>query len=72
MKLAYAHQIVWLKNTDDGPLIHEDQSVPGPVAEAISFAKSLAKEANFVMAQVLAENGRVIANIAPGGISRMN
>lgn len=41
-----------------------ERAVPGTFEQAVAFLKGLAEKADFVFGQVLAEDGKVLENVA--------
>lgn len=64
-------KIVWLHATpEDSHAQGEEER--GTIAAAFEFARNLSSKAQFLMGQVLGEDGKVIANVAPGGTLKEN
>lgn len=65
-------KVVWMTSTPEGVPALQEKSFTGTIAQAIAHVvDSLATEMGFLLGQVLGEDGRVAANIAPGGSLRV-
>ena len=59
---TFTQQIVWVSKTEATPDFNE-MTFKGTFAEALTYAKALASDAKFMMAQVLAFDGKVLATV---------
>jgi hypothetical protein len=64
--------ILWMsKDASEGIPALREKTLLGSIADAITHVTDvLAIELDFLMGQVLESDGRVVANIAPGGAVR--
>lgn len=61
-----ANKIVWVVDGNK-EIDFKETTVMGVLADAINYVVDLAKQAGFVLGQVLAIDGKVIATIGPNG-----
>ncbi len=61
-----ANKIVWVVDGNK-EMDFKETTVMGVLADAINYVVDLAKQAGFVLGQVLAIDGKVIATIGPNG-----
>ncbi|HDR9103381.1 hypothetical protein [Paraburkholderia sp. A3RO-2L] len=67
--MAIAHNIIWVNQpaASKGWPEFREQVFPGAFNEALDYMVSLAKNAGFKVGQVLAQDGKVLATVAPQG-----
>lgn len=68
-----ATKVVWMNSTlTSGPAQVEEEIVEGVLQDAVNFIRGIANEATFLLGQILAMDGRVVATVAPGGVVKLN
>ncbi len=60
------NKIVWVVDGDK-EMDFKETTFKGVLADAINYVVDLAKQAGFVLGQILAFDGKVIATIGPNG-----
>jgi hypothetical protein len=67
------HKLIWANRADPkGWPEFQEGKFTGAFSDALSYMQSLAKGARFIVGQVLAEDGKVLANVAPQGTIRLS
>jgi len=64
--MSAAKKIVWVTQTNAKPDFRE-LDLESALQVALARARDLAAEPDFVLAQVLAADGKVLATVGPGG-----
>ncbi len=64
--MKQANKIVWFVDGNK-EMDFKETTVMGVLADAVNYVVDLAKQAGFVLGQVLAIDGKVIATIGPNG-----
>jgi len=64
--MKQANKIVWVVDGNK-EMDFKETTVMGVLADAVNYVVDLAKQAGFVLGQVLAIDGKVIATIGPNG-----
>lgn len=72
MKRSGNSKIVWFKKSSAGIPDLVETDIEGNLESVLEHAKSLACDESFLMGQILADDGLVIATIAPQGFTRIN
>lgn len=70
--MANEHNVIWVIAADDGAAPEfREESVAGAFKDALNRVVSLAHSAKFLMGQVLATDGKVLATVGPQGCTRI-
>ena len=71
--MATEHNVVWVIKADEEGAMPEfrEESLRGAFKDALARVVSLASSAKFLMGQVLAADGKVLATVAPQGSIRL-
>ena len=64
--MCAAKKIVWVTQPNAKPDFQE-LDIDGPLSNVLARARGLAEEADFVLAQILSPEGKVLATVGPGG-----
>lgn len=69
------HRITWVASDAakaNGDLEIQEIVIDGSLADAINHAVELAKQARFMLGQILSKDGKILANLAPKGHIRLS
>lgn len=72
--MSNEHNIIWVNKSERkaGWPDFREQVFTGAFNEALDYVVTLAKEARFILGQVLSSDGKVLATVAPQGNIRLS
>lgn len=63
-----SHKVVWFQSDAPTPDECHMEDERGTITAAFELAAALSRKVGFLMGQILAPDGKVLANVAPDGV----
>jgi hypothetical protein len=71
--MSNEHKLIWMSRAEPkGWPEWSEEVFTGAFSDALAYVENLAKGARFIIGQVLAKDGKVLANVAPQGTIRLS